>query len=152
YTIPGILANSNPFTSDHFATLIRHDTSIELVFWDISSPQQAQELARVAIPVPSARLDRLEVSLNFHYIVTGDHDHQFRLWDASTGQEIAVPTLQQPCAAGVDPVFSPDSARLAVCNASGQLVVLDVVTHTELYRLPASSAFTFSFDGATLLT
>lgn len=101
----------------------------------------------------SASVEAVAISADGTRIASGSCDSTLRIWNASSGDSVAV--LQHPYNSAVAPVtFSPDGERILSCSSNTALL-WDVTTGQEVSRSKArdwsiASVESFSPDGARI--
>jgi RNA polymerase sigma factor (sigma-70 family) len=121
---------------------------------DVTTGQLIRELKR-----PGDAKLKLVFSPDGHFLASlpqnlpGQHKGEVSVWNLQDGKEIQRWTHPFPMAASA--AFSPDGKRVAFGGSQWGLVLRDVETGKEVYRLsPQGGVFeiTFSLDGKTLAT
>jgi WD40 repeat protein len=126
-------------------------------FWDVTSGTEVSRLEH------TGRSAALALSFDGKRILTGSDErhgnerspsHSARLWDAETGQLVAMLSGHRHEVAAV--AFSPDGKWLFTGDANGTGVLWDAATLKEVHRLHAHTrkiaAAAFLPDGSRLLT
>src|SRR5579871_2725507 len=87
-------------------------------------------------------------------VLTGSRDGTARLWDASSGDEIAVLRGHEGSVSSV--AFSPDGGRVVTTSYDGTARIWDIATSKEIMVLgghePSANAAALSLDGGRALT
>jgi WD40 repeat protein len=133
------------FLSDHRRVLAREDGAVAIV-------DALTGVVRRRFPLGNGREDCSCVSPNDAYVAGDFEDGTIHVWNAETGQELAV--LKHSSEWIRSMLFSPDSTRLFSCAAGeDQIRIWDVATGHQLYTLPGSDLVVeFSPDKNHLLT
>lgn len=99
--------------------------------WDVES---GQRLSRLPMPDDWHAITGLAISPDGHRIVTTSYSDLLRVWDASTGEEVAC--LGTPGANGyLCLAFAPDGGRIVLGGWDGTVRVWHTETHQELMCL-----------------
>jgi WD40 repeat protein len=124
----------------------------ELRLWNVSTGQMLWKTQDSGLA-----LWALDYSPDGRYLVSGNMDGVATLWDAQTGSRV-----RQFAAEGLDEIyaldFSPDGKSIVAGGSFRQdkafVLVWDVETGREVFRIPPSYIYTASFspDGAYILT
>lgn len=155
YTVRGDIFAVDP-GGHHLITLDASTAGESLLYYDISSPESAQQLASFStsgLPV-TRRLEWLDVSLNFSYVTIREKEGSNRQFDLTTGEEITA-LIALPNNTGYTQ-FSPDSSLMAHVYIDGALHIFETQSWNEIQVLSSDGSrityFKFSPDGTQIIT
>ncbi len=118
----------------------------------VSSFRQTLQALRVVLTVPGT--GGVAFSPDGRYLATTDIDHQAKIWNAQTGDEVMV--LAGHHAELMNLVFSPDGTRLLSTSLDGQAIIWDVYSGQALLSLSGHEAgvidAAFTAGGTRVLT
>ena len=99
---------------------------------------------------PGARVSSISISPNGRLLATAEEGGNVRLWEVSTGREVAVLRKAYPYLHGA--VFSPNSKTLAVVDRHDEIALWDVASGKEKrrWKTPGHHLVAFAPDGKTL--
>jgi WD40 repeat protein len=102
----------------------------------------------------TAPLSAVSLSPDGGKVVTGSEDKTARLWDAKTGEELAVLKGHTLTVASAE--FSPDGKQVVTGSYTGEIKVWEVASGKELYELRGMSTSNnpsmFSKDGGLIVS
>jgi WD40 repeat protein len=120
----------------------------KLTFWDLADRRLLRTIA-----LTTADIDVTAISDDGHWIFTGDHSGNARIWEASTGRaQFQLRLPHYPVAAS----FSHDGKFIAIASTGDPVQVFDVAAGRMLYQTNAVTggtvALAFSRDGTSIAT